>query len=96
MPGFTPIQDRILVKRVDDLEKTEGGIFIPENAREKQAEGVVIAVGSGKVLTDGTVRPLDVKQGDKVIFSQYGGQEIEIEGVEHLIMREDDIIGILG
>jgi chaperonin GroES len=93
MPGFTPIQDRVLVKRVDSMTKSPGGIFIPDAAQEQQVEGVVIAVGNGKVLPDGTRRPLDIHAGDKVIFNQYGGQDIEIEGVVHVIMREDDIVG---
>jgi chaperonin GroES len=90
-----PLQDRIIVKRVEEEEKTKGGIIIPDTAKEKTIEGKVIAVGNGKVLEDGKVRPLDVKAGDRVLFSKYGGTEIKIEGEEHLIMREDDILGVI-
>ena len=90
-----PLQDRILVKRVDEEEKTKGGIIIPDSAKEKPQEGVVIAVGGGRVAEDGTVRPLDVKKGDKVLFSKYGGTEVNLGGEEHLIVREDDILGVL-
>jgi chaperonin GroES len=90
-----PLQDRIIVKRVQEEEKTKGGIIIPDTAKEKPIEGKVIAVGNGKVQEDGKVRPLDVKAGDTVLFSKYAGTEIKIEGVEHLIMREDDILGVI-
>lgn len=90
-----PVQDRILVKRVAEVEKTPGGIIIPGNAQEKPVEGEVIAIGNGKVLDDGRIRPLDVKIGDRVLFSKYGGTEVKLDGVEHLIMREDDILGII-
>ena len=90
-----PLQDRIIVKRVQEEEKTKGGIIIPDTAKEKPIEGKVIAVGNGKVLEDGKVRPLDVKAGDRILFSKYAGTEIKIEGEEHLIMREDDILGVL-
>ena len=84
-----PLQDRIIVKRVQEEEKTKGGIIIPDTAKEKPIEGKVIAVGNGKV------RPLDVKAGDRILFSKYAGTEIKIEGEEHLIMREDDILGVI-
>ena len=90
-----PLQDRILVKRLDSEEKTKGGIIIPDSAKEKPSEGKVVAVGTGKILDDGKVQPLDVKKGDKVLFSKYGGTEVEVDGEEHLIIREDDILGVL-
>jgi chaperonin GroES len=90
-----PLQDRIIVKRVQEEEKTKGGIIIPDSAKEKPLEGVVIAAGNGKVLEDGKVRPLDVKAGDRVLFGKYAGSEIKIEGEEHLILREDDILGVI-
>jgi chaperonin GroES len=90
-----PLQDRIIVKRVAEEEKTKGGIIIPDTAKEKPIEGQVIAVGNGKVLEDGKVRPLDVKAGDRVLFSKYAGTEVKIEGEEHLIMREEDILGVI-
>ncbi len=90
-----PLQDRIIVKRVQEEEKTKGGIIIPDTAKEKPIEGKVIAVGNGKVQEDGKVRPLDVKAGDRVLFSKYAGTEIKIDGEEHLIMREDDILGVI-
>lgn len=90
-----PLQDRIIVKRIAEEEKTKGGIIIPDTAKEKPQEGKVIAVGKGKVSEDGKVMPLDVKAGDKVLFGKYAGTEIKIDGEEHLIMREDDILGVI-
>jgi chaperonin GroES len=90
-----PLQDRIIVKRVQEEEKTKGGIIIPDTAKEKPIEGKVLAVGNGKVQEDGKVRPLDVKAGDRILFSKYAGTEIKIDGEEHLIMREDDILGVI-
>jgi len=90
-----PLQDRIIVKRIKEEEKTKGGIIIPETAKEKPSEGEIVAVGKGKVLENGTVLPLDVKVGDRILFSRYGGAEVKIEGEEHLIMREDDILGVI-
>ncbi len=90
-----PLQDRIIVKRVEEEEKTKGGIIIPDTAKEKPLEGKVIAVGNGKVQEDGKVRPLDVKAGDRILFSKYAGTEIKIDGEEHLILREDDILGVI-
>lgn len=90
-----PLQDRILVKRVEEEQKTKGGIFIPDTAKEKPIEGQVVAVGNGKVLENGTVRPLDVRVGDRVLFTKYGGNEVKLDGVEHLILREEDILGVL-
>ena len=90
-----PLQDRIIVKRVEEESKSKGGIIIPDTAKEKPMEGKVIAVGKGKVLEDGTVRPLEIHKGDRVLFSKYSGTEINIEGEEHLIIREDDVLGVL-
>ena len=93
--GIRPLQDRLIVKRIDEEEKTAGGIIIPDSAKEKPQEGKVIAVGKGKVGEDGKLHPLDVKKGDKVLFSKYAGTEIQLEGVEHLIIREDDVLAVL-
>jgi chaperonin GroES len=93
--GIRPLQDRVIVKRVEEEQKTKGGIIIPDTAKEKPVEGKVIAAGNGKVLEDGKVRPLDVKAGDTILFSKYAGTEIKIDGVEHLIMREEDILGVI-
>jgi len=90
-----PLHDRVIVKRVEEEDKTKGGIIIPDTAKEKPIEGKVIAVGNGKVLESGKKIPLEVKKGDRVLFAKYGGTEIKIDGEEHLIMREDDIIAIL-
>ncbi len=90
-----PLQDRIIVRRVDEEETTKGGIIIPDRAKEKPQEGKVIAVGKGKVSEDGKLQKLDVKKGDKVLFSKYAGTEINIGGIEHLIIREDDVLGVV-
>ncbi len=90
-----PLQDRILVKRVEEEEKSKGGIIIPDSAKEKPQEGKVIAVGKGKVDDEGKAHPLDVKKGDRVLFSKYSGTEVNIEGDEHLIIREDDVLGVV-
>jgi chaperonin GroES len=90
-----PLHDRILVRRIEEGEKTKGGLIIPDTAKEKPQEGKVMAVGSGRVAEDGKVRPLDVHKGDRVLFSKYSGNEIEVEGDEHLIMREDDVLAVL-
>jgi chaperonin GroES len=90
-----PLQDRIIVKRVAEEEKTTGGIIIPDSAKEKPIEGRVLAVGNGKMLEGGTVRPLDVKAGDRILFSKYAGTEVKLGGDEHLIMREEDILGVV-
>ncbi len=90
-----PLHDRILVKRLEGEEKTVGGIIIPDNAKEKPMEGKVVAVGNGKLLDDGTVRKLEVKAGDRILFSKYAGSEVKMDGAEHLILREDDILGII-
>jgi chaperonin GroES len=90
-----PLQDRVIVKRVEEEEKTKGGIIIPDSAKEKPAEGKVIAVGKGKIGEDGKLQPLDVKPGDRILFSKYAGTEVKVDGEETLIMREDDILGVL-
>jgi len=90
-----PLQDRILVKRVEEEEKTSGGIIIPDTAKEKPMEGKVVAVGKGKVLEDGKVMPLDVNKGDRILFSKYAGTEVKIGGQEHLIIREEDVLGVI-
>jgi chaperonin GroES len=91
-----PLQDRVLVKRVPEEQKTKGGIYIPDTAKEKPVEGEVIAAGPGRVGKDGKVRPLEVKKGDRVLFGKYGGTEVKLLDDEHLIMREDDILAIIG
>jgi chaperonin GroES len=90
-----PLQDRILVRRVAEEEKTKGGIIIPDTAKEKPAEGEVIAVGNGKANEKGEVRPLAVKKGDRILFGKYTGNDIKIDGVDHLILREDDVLGLI-
>ena len=90
-----PLRDRILVRRVEEAEKTRGGIIIPDSAKERPLEGKVIAVGSGKRLEDGQLVKLDVKAGDRILFGKYAGTEIKIDGVEHIIIREDEVLGIL-
>lgn len=90
-----PLHDRVLVQRVAEEEKTKGGIIIPDTAKEKPQEGKVVAVGDGRVLDNGQISPLAVKPGDRVLFGKYSGTEIKIEGEEYLIMREEDILGII-
>jgi len=90
-----PLRDRVLVKRIEEEEKTESGIIIPDTAKERPQTGIVVAVGQGKVLKDGKVMPLDVKVGDKVVFPKYAGTDIKIKGEEHLIMSEDEILGVV-
>ncbi len=92
---FKPLHDRVLVRRVEDEGKTAGGIIIPDSAKEKPMEGEVIAVGTGHINDNGNVRPLDVKAGDKVIFSKWAGTEVTVEGEELMVMKESDIIGIV-
>src|SRR6266478_7685125 len=93
--NITPLHDRVIVKRIDEGEQVRGGIIIPDSAKEKPQEGEVIAAGEGKYKEDGTRQPLDVKPGDRVLFGKYSGSEIKIDGDEFLIMREDEILGIL-
>jgi len=90
-----PLQDRVIVRRVEEEERTKGGIIIPDTAKEKPQEGQIIAVGPGKVTDDGKKIPMEVKVGDRILFGKYSGSEIKIDGEEHLIMREDDILGII-
>lgn len=93
--NLRPLQDRILVKRVEEETKTAGGLFIPETAKEKPQRGEIVAAGKGKKTEDGKVLPLDVKVGDKVLFGKYAGTEIKVEGEDYLIMREDDILAVV-
>jgi chaperonin GroES len=90
-----PLQDRVIVQRVEEEEKTKGGIIIPDTAKEKPQEGKVIAVGKGKVGDDGKLLPLDVKAGDRILFGKYSGTEVKLNGEDFLIMREDDILGVI-
>ena len=90
-----PLHDRVLVKRFSEEERSKGGIIIPDTAKEKPIQGEVIAVGQGRVSEDGKVRPLDVKKGDRVLFGKYAGTEIKVDGEEYLMMREEDILGVL-
>ena len=92
---LSPLQDRILVKRVEEEAKTKGGIIIPDTAKEKPAEGKVIAVGNGKLGEDGKRIPLEIKKGDRILFGKYSGTEVKIEGDEHLIMREEDVLAVI-
>ncbi len=90
-----PLHDRILVKRLEETTTTKGGIIIPDTAKEKPAEGTVIAVGNGRVLDDGKVIPLELKEGDRVLFGKYGGNEVKIDGEEYLILLESDVLGVV-
>ncbi len=93
--NLRPLQDRIIVKRLEEENKTAGGILIPDTAKEKPQRGEIVAVGKGKVTEDGKVLPVDVKVGDKVLFGKYAGTEVKIDGQDYLIMREDDILGVI-
>src|SRR5271157_2148587 len=93
--NFRPLHDRILIKRIEEKETVKGGIIIPDTAKEKPQEGEVVAVGNGKKTEEGKVIPLDVKKGDHILFGKYGGTEIKIEGEEYLILREDEVLGII-
>ncbi len=90
-----PLQDRVILKRIEEAETVRGGIIIPDSAKEKQQEGEVVAAGSGKRLEDGTVLPLEVKTGNRVLFGKYSGTEIKLDGEEYLIVKEDEILGII-
>ncbi|HEX9157867.1 MAG TPA: co-chaperone GroES [Syntrophales bacterium] len=90
-----PLYDRIIVRRIAEEEKTKGGIIIPDTAKDKPTEGEVVAAGKGRLTEDGKVIPMDVKKGDRILFSKYGGNEVKIDGVEYLIMREEDVLGII-
>jgi chaperonin GroES len=93
--NIKPLYDRVLVRRIDQKEQVKGGIIIPDSAKEKPQQGEVVAAGKGKILEDGKIAPLDVKAGDKVLFGKYSGSEITVEGEELLILREDEILGVL-
>ena len=95
MTKFRPLGDRVLVKRIKEEERTKGGIVIPDTAKEKPQEGKVVAVGKGKHGDDGNLIPLEVRSGDKILFGKYSGSEVKLDGEEHIIMREDDVLGIL-
>jgi chaperonin GroES len=90
-----PLYDRIIVRRIAEEEKTKGGIIIPDTAKDKPTEGEVVAAGKGRLTEDGKVIPMDVKKGDRILFSKYGGNEVKIDGTEYLIMREEDVLGII-
>jgi len=90
-----PLYDRILVKRLEEQTKTAGGLYIPDSAKEKPLEALVVAVGNGKVQEDDSLRKLEVKAGDKILFSKYSGSDIKIDGTEHLILREDDVLAVI-
>ena len=93
--AIRPLQDRVLVKRIKEDDKTKGGIIIPDTAKEKPAEGKVVAVGTGRVLEDGKIRPLDVKKGDRILFGKYSGTEVKVDGEELLVMREEDVMAVI-
>ena len=95
MMNLKPLQDRVLVQRVEALEKSAGGLYIPDTAKEKPQEGKVVAVGKGKRREDGTLAALDVKAGDRILFTKYAGSDVTIDGKEYIIMREDDILGVI-
>src|SRR5215467_797670 len=92
---FTPLHDRILVRRVEEAETTRGGIIIPDSAKDKPQEGEVISAGKGKINEEGKVRPLDVKEGDRILFGKYSGTEIKLDGEDFVIMREEEVLGII-
>ena len=93
--AIRPLQDRVIIKRLKEEEKSKGGIIIPDSAKEKPLEALVVAVGNGKVQEDGSLRKLEVKAGDKILFSKYSGSDIKIDGTEHLILREDDVLAVI-
>ncbi|MCP4023177.1 MAG: co-chaperone GroES [Desulfobacteraceae bacterium] len=93
--SLRPLSDRILVERVEEDEKTKGGIIIPDTAKEKPAEGKIVATGNGRMGEDGKLMPMDVKVGDRILFSKYGGTDVKIDGVDYLILRQDDVLGII-
>ena len=95
MAKFTPLHDRILIRRVEEAETTRGGIIIPDTAKDKPQEGEVISAGKGKINEDGKVRPLDVKEGDRILFGKYSGTEIKLDGEDYIIMREEEVLGII-
>src|SRR5690349_1139141 len=92
---FTPLHDRILVRRVEEAETTRGGIILPDSAKEKPQEGEVVSAGKGKISEEGKVRPLDVKEGDRILFGKYSGTEIKLDGEDFIIMREEEVLGVI-
>ena len=90
-----PLADRLVVERIEEGNKTQGGILIPENAKEKSAEALVVAVGSGKILNDGSVRPVDIKVGERILIGKYGGTEVKVDGKDLLVIREDEVLGVV-
>jgi len=92
---FTPLHDRILVRRIEEADTTRGGIILPDTAKEKPQEGEVISAGKGKISEEGKVRPLDVKEGDRILFGKYAGTEIKLDGEDYIIMREEEVLGII-
>ena len=92
---FTPLHDRILVRRVEEAETTRGGIILPDTAKEKPQEGEVVSAGKGKISEEGKVRPLDVKEGDRILFGKYSGTEIKLDGEDFIIMREEEVLGVI-
>lgn len=95
MKKIRPLQDRIIVQRLEQEEKTAGGLYIPDSAQEKPQQGKVIAVGKGRIKQDGGIQPLDLKEGDRILFGKYAGTEVKVDGSEFLIMKEDDVLGVL-
>ena len=95
MLKIRPLHDRVVVKRLEEERKSAGGIVIPDNVAEKPDQGEIIAVGKGKIMEDGKLRPIDVKVGDRILFGKYSGSSVKIEGTEYLVMREDDIMGVV-
>src|SRR6202020_2631385 len=95
MAKFTPLHDRILIRRVEEADTTRGGIIIPDSAKDKPQEGEVISVGKGKISEEGKVRPLDVKEGDRILFGKYSGTEIKLDGEDFTIMREEEVLGVI-
>ena len=93
--SLRPLSDRILVARFDEHEKTKGGIIIPDTAKEKPAEGKIVATGNGRMGEDGKLLPMDVKVGDRILFSKYGGTDVKIDGIDYLILRQDDVLGVI-
>ena len=93
--SLRPLSDRILVERVEEDEKTKGGIIIPDTAKEKPAEGKIVATGNGRMGEDGKLLPMDVKVGDRILFSKYGGTDVKIDGTDYLILRQDDVLGVI-
>ncbi|MSP52187.1 MAG: co-chaperone GroES [Alphaproteobacteria bacterium] len=94
--SIRPLQDRVVVKRIDEESKTKGGIIIPDTAKEKPSEGMVIAIGNGTRANDGKIHPLDVKKGDRILFGKWSGTEVNLDGTDYIVMKESDIMGVIG